>query len=441
MPPNTGKRNAQTVDPEDTVVVVLGGGRGTRLCPLTRDRAKPAVSFGGKYRLIDIPLSNCLRSKFDRIFILTQFNSFSLNRHIWQTYSRFTSQDSFIDVIAAEQTTESGDWFQGPADAVRQSLRYVLDHDPRHVLVISADQIYTMDYRDLLHSHRSREADVTIAAHYVPEAQVRSLGIVKVNRAMRVVGFREKPNDPDDVADFRLDKFHAPAGRPFLCSMGIYLFNSAVLAEALDNDEEDFGKGVIPQTAERRRMFCHPFDGYWEDVGTIETFYKANMDWRAGGGIAGVFHTGDAIITHSRQLPPSRIDGTAIDESLIADGCHIRAKRIARSVVGVRARIGESTVVEDAIIMGNDAPEGRAPLEIGANCRIRRATIDKNAVIGDGSVIENAQGIRRGRPRALRHSIRHRRDPERRRVAAEYDGLSRSDRPQGAAFSITSTMS
>jgi len=392
-----GSKPGRIVDPRDVVVVVLGGGRGSRLYPLTRDRAKPAVGFGGKYRLVDIVLTNCLRSKLGRIFILTQFNSFSLNRHIWQTYSSASPRNSYIDVIAAEQTSDSGDWFQGTADAVRQSLRHIRRGNPRYVLILSADQIYSMDYRELLAWHQDHEAEVTIAARATPAEEVHRLGVVRVDPSLRVVGFHEKPTNLDDVAAFRVDTLPAagcPPGKPFLCSMGIYLFNTEVLLDALDNEEEDFGKSVIPQTAERRVMSCFPFDGYWEDVGTIEAFYQANMDWRAGRGIATTLGRGASIITHARQLPPSRIEGALVDDSLIADGCHIHARRILRSIVGVRARIGDRTIIEDSILMGNDADEeeGQA-FEIGSDCTIRRAIIDKNAVVGDGSVIENAGGV------------------------------------------------
>ena len=388
--------SGSAVDPSDVTVVVLGGGRGSRLYPLTKYRAKPAVGFGGKYRLVDIVLTNCLGSKLSRIFILTQFNSYSLNRHIWQTYSRFAlGEEGIIDVIAAEQTPDSRDWFQGTADAVRQSFRHVLARNPRHVLVLSADQIYAMDYRELLAWHLGHGAHVTIAALCTPEAEVHRLGVVQVDERMRVVGFAEKPETLDEVAGFRVEshpEIQAAAGKPFLCSMGIYLFNTDVLAEALDNDFEDFGRQVIPATAERRTMSCFPFDGYWEDVGTIEAFYAANMDWREAGGIAQMFERGASIITHARQLPPSRIEGTLVDHSLIADGCHIHAERIARSIVGVRSRIGDSTVIEDSIVMGSDFSEGPVPFDIGSNCHIRRAIIDKNAIIGDGTIIAAPAG-------------------------------------------------
>ena len=389
-------QSLEQVDPSRVTVVVLGGGRGSRLYPLTRDRAKPAVGFGGKYRLVDIVMTNCLRSKLNRIFILTQFNSYSLNRHIWQTYSRYApSDEGIIDVIAAEQTEENRDWFQGTADAVRQVLRHVLYRNPRYVLILSADQIYSMDYREMLAWHQAHDAHVTLAALCTSEREVHRLGVVKVDGEMRVVGFAEKPETLDEVADFRVDQhpaIEAPDGKPFLGSMGIYLFNTDVLAEALDNDEKDFGRSVIPQTAQRRHMSCFPFDGYWEDVGTVQAFYEANMEWRRSGGIAEMFHRGASIITHARQLPPSRIEGTLIDESLIADGCHIHAGRIARSIVGVRGRVGDHTVIEDSILMGNDLDEGPVPFEIGSNCHVRRAIIDKNAILGDGTLIDPPAG-------------------------------------------------
>lgn len=384
------------VDPLETIVVVLGGGRGTRLYPLTRDRAKPAVSFGGKYRLIDITLTNCLRSGFRRIFILTQFNSFSLNRHIWQTYSREMSRDGFVDVIAAEQTGERSDWFQGTADAVRQSLKHILHHNPRYVLILSADQIYCMDYRALLLWNETRHADVTIAGKYSASFEIAGLGVIQADKDLRVVGFHEKPRRLSDVADFRLSGLGhvgAPPGKDYLASMGIYLFKTPVLLEALRGGEEDFGKAVIPMTARRNVMSCYPFDGYWEDVGTIASFYQANMYWRAGRGIAAMFDGGNSIITHSRQLPPSRMDGTVVTDSLIADGCHVRAKEVTRSIIGLRSRIGEGTVIEDSIVIGNDAYDNHTPFEIGRNCVIRRAILDKNVRIGDGTRIEGTDGV------------------------------------------------
>ena len=393
---STSSRQLNGVDPRDAVVIILGGGRGSRLYPLTRYRAKPAVGFGGKYRLIDIVLTNCIRSEMEKIFILTQFNSFSLNRHIWQTYSRVSPRETYIDVIAAEQTAESGDWFQGTADAVRKSLLHTMRSKPKYTLILSADQIYSMDYGDFLRWHIEHKADVTLAARYTRPEQIHGLGVVRVNQDLRVVGFCEKPKKVEEVADFRVDRLaglHPPEGAPFLCSMGIYIFNTDVLLDALDNQQEDFGRSVIPQTAQSRFMSCFPFDGYWEDVGTIEAFYQANMDWRQGQGIATMFRRGASILTHSRQLPPSRIEGAFIDDSLVADGCHLHASQIVRSIIGVRARIGDRSVVEDSIVMGNDFDEGPVPFEIGRDCLIRKAILDKDVVVGDGSVIENAAGV------------------------------------------------
>jgi glucose-1-phosphate adenylyltransferase len=375
------------VDPADVVAVVLGGGRGTRLFPLTKMRAKPAVSFGGKYRLIDIPLTNCIRSRVPRVFILTQFNSYSLNRHIWQTYSRQAPRDSFIDVIAAEQTAEHGEWFQGTADAVRQSLSHIVYHKPRYILIISGDQIYSMDYADMLRCHVENRAQITIAAHCTPADEVHRFGVMHLDAERRVRDFCEKPESPDQVAEFRVTPEllpSVPPQRPFLCSMGIYLFDAEVLAEALQCSQTDFGHGIIPRTAPSHRMFAYPFDGYWEDVGTIETFYQANMLWREGKGIAEMFEHGDAIITHSRQLRPATIDTGCVEASLVADGCDVHARELRRSIVGVRSRIGPGTVIEDAIVMGNDAYLAGVDFEIGPDCRIRRAIIDKNVVLGPG---------------------------------------------------------
>ncbi len=385
----------KSIDPKEIVVVVLGGGQGSRLYPLTRDRAKPAVGFGGKYRLIDFSISNCLQSKIEKIFILTQFNSFSLNRHIWQTYSKEMQRDSFIDVLAAEQTTENKSWYQGTADAVRQSLKYIIPHNPRYVLIISADQIYKLDYGNLLNWHVKNEADVTIAANYTSVDELFGLGVTKIKNDFSVVGFKEKPEDPSLVKDYHLDTIGVeyPNNKPYLASMGLYLFNTETLVKALDNEDEDFGKSVIPTMAKDFRMSCFPFDGYWEDVGTIKAFYKANMEWRLGEGIAKSFQDEYALITHSRQLPPSRIEGANVRSSLIADGCNIFAKSIENTIVGVRTRIGPDTEIKDSIIMGNDHYDKELPFEIGKQSVIQKAILDKNVKIGEGVRIENKEDI------------------------------------------------
>lgn len=381
-------------DPADVLVVILGGGRGSRLFPLTKQRAKPAVCFGGKYRLIDIPITNCINSQLNRIFILTQYNSFSLNRHIWQAYSREVSRDGFIDVIAAEQTDTSRDWFQGTADAVRKTMQYLLYHKPQYVLILSGDQVYSMDYNWLISYHQNHHADITVAAHYSATEEISGLGIIKVSDDLRVTDFYEKPSSANKVSDFRHNHVLPDnQNKPFLASMGIYLFNTQILMEALENDESDFGKGVIPKASQKFDMFCFPFNGYWEDVGTIKTFYEANMEWLNGGGIATMYKNGNSIITHSRMLPPSSFDGTNINNSIICDGCTIRAKEITRSIIGVRASIDKDTIIEDSIIMGNQLEGNDTHFSIGSSCKIKNAILDKDVVIGDGSKIVNIKGI------------------------------------------------
>lgn len=379
-----------TASHDDVLVVILGGGQGKRLFPLTRNRAKPAVSFGGKYRLIDIPITNCLHSDFNQIFILTQFNSFSLNRHIWQSYSQEISRGGFIDVVAAEQTIARGDWFQGTADAVRQTMQYILYHKPKYVLILSGDQVYSMDYGELLSWHREHDAQITIAANYSHPDRLHGLGVVKVNKDAAVLDFYEKPKSVDEVAAYRLGASSGcPEDRPYLASMGIYLFNTEILEKALDNAEIDFGKGVIPLAAQQYAMSCFPFDGYWEDVGTIPAFFDANMEWRIGGGISEMYHAGSSIVTHSRQLPPTRVMGTRIEDCLIADGCLLSADSIARSIIGVRTRVNTGTHIEDSIVMGNDTNRENGRPEIGRDCTIRRAITDKNVILGDGCKIVN----------------------------------------------------
>jgi glucose-1-phosphate adenylyltransferase len=382
------------IDPRDIVVVILGGGKGTRLYPLTKKRAKPAVNFGGKYRLIDIPVTNCLSSQLNRIFILTQFNSFSLNRHVFQAYSREIPRDGFVDIIAAEQRHTGGDWFQGTADAVRRTMDYVLYHKPKHILILSGDQMYAMDYRNLLLWHTTHDAEVSIATKCSAPDEIAGLGIVKADSDSRVIDFHEKPRDVAAVQDFRhSDDDLCPPERPFLASMGIYLFDTEVLLDVLDSDEMDFGKAIIPMAARTHRMICFPFDAYWEDVGSIAAFYRANMDWRSGVGISELFGDGNSIVTHARQLAPTRLSGTLVQDSIIADGGNIRAAQIDSSVVGTQTRIGPDTIVKDSIIMGNDHYRADGFFEIGSSCRITKAIIDRNVVVGDGARIENREGV------------------------------------------------
>ena len=382
-------------NPSEVLVVILGGGAGSRLYPLTKMRAKPAVSFGGKYRLIDIPITNCLNSRMNQVFILTQFNSFSLNKHIWQAYSREVSRDGFIDVIAAEQTISSGEWFQGTADAVRQTLQYITYHKPRYVLILSGDQVYSMDFNWLLAFHKSKGSDLTISGHYTAESDIGGLGIMKVDDNMKILDFCEKPTKLSQVEDFRLkhEAHQVKSDLPFLASMGIYLFNTEVLVESLKESDADFGKGIIPKAMKRCATYAFPFSGYWEDVGTIKAFFDANMEWLNGSGIAVMFRGGHSIITHSRQLPPAHIRGARVENSLICEGSVINASSITNSLIGIRTGLGEGTVVDQSIIMGGSLMPDEGDLHIGRNCEIRRAIIDKDARIGDNCRIVNAAGL------------------------------------------------
>lgn len=422
MTNNSNTNFAPTIDPSDVIVVILGGGHGSRLFPLTKIRAKPAVSFGGKYRLIDIPITNCLNSQLNKIFILTQYNSFSLNRHIWQAYSSEIGRDGFIDVIAAEQTNESKDWFQGTADAVRRCFSHMLYHKPKYVLILSGDQVYSMDFDFLFSFHRGKNADITIASHYTASEDIHGLGIVKVDNNQRVIDFYEKPDNPSLVEDFKfISENSSNFNKPYLASMGLYLFSTDALVSALDNDKTDFGKTVIPLASKQMNMFSFPFNGYWEDVGTIKTFYDANMKWLDGDGIVSLFKGGNSIITHARQLPPAQINGTTIDSSIICEGSIIHAKKIKHSIIGVRGRIGKGCEIENSIIMGNTniplytdsdvdnnlfddddedikithKKEATATknFEIGENCIIKNTIIDKDVHIGDGCKFINANGI------------------------------------------------
>ncbi len=408
------------INPEDVIVIILGGGQDSRLYPLTKVRAKPAVCFGGKYRLIDIPITNCLNSQLNKIFILTQHNSFSLNRHIWQSYSREVGREGFIDVIAAEQDTAGSDSFQGTADAIRHSLQYLIYHKPKYILVLSGDQVYSLDYNFLFSFHKSNNADVTIAARYSSQDEIGALGIIKVNNDFQVVDFSKKPVRPEQVEHFNYPKDASVAiDKPHLTSMGIYFFNTESLMEALESNETDFGKAVIPHAAKNMKMHSFPFNGYWEDVVTIKRFYDANMEWLEGGGIAELFNGGNSIITHARQLPPAKIHKTIIEHSIVSEGSIIHAEKIKHSLIGVRSRIGRGCIIDDSIIMGNaensgyDGPESEDlfdddedsdntrtfllkssnRFEIGEGCHIKNAILDKDVIIGKGSKIVNIKGV------------------------------------------------
>jgi glucose-1-phosphate adenylyltransferase len=392
---------------EDVTAVILGGGRGTRLYPLTLERAKPAVGFAGKYRLIDVPISNCINSDIRRIYVLTQFLSASLHRHIMQTYQFDTFTDGFVEILAAEQTHRGEAWYQGTADAVRASLRNVNYYRSDAILILSGDQLYRMDYKDFVSYHRDSKADITIAAYPVTREDAPRMGLLKADAKGRIVEFAEKPKDPKVIEKFRAPKdLLARCGLSeneprYLGSMGIYVFDPVVLAESLsDTGQIDFGKEVIPSSISKCKVMAYPFNGYWEDIGTIKSFYEANIAMAKPNPAFPLYLPGQPIYTRQRNLPPSRIERSEISESLVVEGCDINGAKIKDSVVGLRSVIGEGTELNGVVMMGADYYEGEkflqtwesahkdAPrLGIGKNCRIERAIIDKNARIGDSVTI------------------------------------------------------
>lgn len=399
---------AQVVVMDHVLALVLGGGRGTRLYPLTKYRSKPAVPIGGKYRLIDIPLSNCVNSGVSRIYVLTQFNSVSLHRHIRATYNFDVFHRGFVEILAAQQTLTSTDWYQGTADAVRQNLSYVNRNDVEYVLILSGDQLYRMDFRQLLATHQKSNADVTIAALPVRQEVASSLGIMRIDENGRVTGFLEKPKQEEELRYMRTDpewfaRFGLKAdGREYLANMGIYLFNRKTLVDVLEKTEyRDFGKEVFPASVRTRRVFVHLFDDYWEDIGTIGAFFDANLALTRPQPPFMLEQPNAPIYTRARFLPPSRIERATIRDSLVADGCIIgEGAVIENSIIGLRSIIGPNCVIRNTIIMGNDYYEspapGRQPLMVGDNSYIENAIVDKNCRIGKNVRIVNADGIREG---------------------------------------------
>ena len=381
---------------KNVVALVLGGGRGTRLLPLTAYRAKPAVPLAGKYRLIDIPISNCIHSEINQIYVLTQFLSTSLHRHIRGTYRFDNFSGGFVEILAAQQTMEQSDdkhdWYQGTADAVRKNLRHVLHSGIEYVLILSGDQLYRMDYSEMLATHLTSGADVTIAAKPVNRSEAGSLGIMRVDANGRVVGFLEKPKTEHELKDVAMDPawFEARGiksdGRDCLASMGIYLFHRDTLVTALAKTSyHDFGKEVFPASIRSRKVQLHVFDGYWEDIGTIRSFYDANLRLAQPNPPFELASATAPIFTRTRSLPPTRVDGVTVQHSLIADGCMIGSgTRIENSVIGLRCRIGNNVTIRNSVIMGVDFYE--APAQLAAGHEAGRPPIG----IGDGTVIENA---------------------------------------------------
>jgi glucose-1-phosphate adenylyltransferase len=386
----------------DVIAIILGGGRGSRLFPLTLHRSKPAVPIAGKYRLIDIPISNCLNSNCRRIFVLTQYQSESLNKHLNHTYKFDYFSSSFVSLLAAEQTEQNSEWFQGTADAVRRSLRHLAEHRSREVLILSGDQLYQMDYRRMLETHRRHVADVTVAVTPVSAEQAPALGILKVNRQGRITHFEEKPK-PE-----RLDALvsEMPGSGPvFLASMGIYAFNREALERSLaDESLIDFGKNVIPEAVPKLRVHAHIQRGYWEDVGTIRSYFQANLALCQPVPPFDFYDASRPVFTNPRLLPATKVESCTVKNALISEGSILIGAEVERSVIGIRARIARGAKIHDSLVLGadfyetldeiqRDSARGVPPIGIGPDTLVERAIVDKNARIGAGVTIKNERGV------------------------------------------------
>lgn len=380
------------------LAVILGGGAGTRLFPLTASRSKPAVPIAGKYRLVDIPISNCINSGINRMFVLTQFNSASLNKHIKNTYHFSAFSTGFVDILAAEQTPDNPGWFQGTADAVRQSLRHISNLEYDHILILSGDQLYQMDFGDMLKNHIVSQTDISIATIPVDDRDAPEFGILKTNEQNVITSFIEKPKKdllPEWVSDTGAEM--QKQGRNYLASMGIYIFNKKILDKLLNEahpNATDFGKEIIPDSIENYKVSSFQYDGYWTDIGNIYSFYEANLALTQEIPPFNLFDNTKMVYSRARMLPPAKISGTTLEKTIIAEGSIIHASRIEQSVVGIRSRIGHGTTVVSTYIMGNDYYEtieemelntskGLPKIGIGERCYIKDAIIDKNCRIGN----------------------------------------------------------
>lgn len=385
-----------------TVAVVMGGGAGTRLHPLTLDRAKPAVPLAGKYRLVDIPISNCLNSGLRKIYLLTQFNSSSLHRHIQRTYKFDEFSDGYVEIMAAQQTPDkTTGWYQGTADAVRRNLRHLDNEAHDLVLILSGDQLYRMDYREILAHHIARQADITVATLPVRRAEAKGFGIMQTGPDSRIVRFVEKPKEDAVLDDLRLDarmreRMGIQADEDmFLASMGIYVFNRDTLKAALDNERIDFGKDIIPSSMQKHAVFAYVFEGYWEDIGTIKAFFNANLDLCAPMPKFNLFDRIRPIYTRPRYLPASKCHGGRLKDAVLADGCIIGDATLTRALLGIRSVIGSGVSMEEVVMMGADHYDDQQmrpfpeapPLGVGDGTQVRRAIIDKNVRIGRNCVI------------------------------------------------------
>lgn len=377
-----------------TLAIILGGGQGSRLYPLTKDRSKPAVPIAGKYRLVDIPISNCINSGIKRMYVLTQFNSASLNRHIKNTYHFSFFSSAFVDVLAAEQTIASDKWFQGTADAVRQSMHHFLNHDFEYALILSGDQLYQMDYRLMLEAHKKSKAKISIATIPVNKKEATSFGILKSDEKNIITSFIEKPDASllpewtSEVSDEMKNQ-----GRNYLASMGIYIFNRDLLIELMNNpDTMDFGKEIIPQAIDKHKTLSYQYEGYWTDIGNIDSFFEANLGLTEDIPKFNLYDKSKRIYTRARMLPTTKISGTTLEKTVIAEGCIVSAAKIQKSVIGIRSRIGNESTVINTYMMGNDYYETLKDISennieilmgIGERCFIKNTIIDKNCRIGD----------------------------------------------------------
>nr|WP_315149409.1 glucose-1-phosphate adenylyltransferase [uncultured Flavobacterium sp.] len=391
---------------KNVIAIILGGGQGSRLFPLTESRSKPAVPIGGKYRLVDIPISNCMNSDIYRIFVLTQFNSASLNAHIKNTYHFSIFSHAFVDILAAEQTPDNPRWFQGTADAVRQCMPHFLNHDFDYALILSGDQLYQMDLNEMIEEHIKNQADISIATLPVNAKDAPEFGILKTNSESFIDAFIEKPAKEllpeweSEVSDQMRSE-----GKLYLASMGIYIFNRKFLLDVMaESSTKDFGKEIIPQAVGNKRIFSFQYEGYWTDIGNIDSFFEANIGLTDDLPQFNLFDDNNKIFTRPRLLPPTKFKKTSIDRSIMSDGCIVNAKEIVRSVIGNRSRIGEETVIHNTYVMGNDfyqsidemkvdVANGKILVGIGERCFINNAIVDKNCRIGDDVHIEGGKQL------------------------------------------------
>ena len=392
------------------VTIILAGGQGKRLYPLTKKRSKPAVPIAGRFRLIDIPLSNCIHSGLRKIFILTQYSSESLHRHIFLTYHFDNFTKDFVTILSAQQTLESPDWYQGTADAVRQNLRF-LRTEGDLVLILSGDHIYRMDYRRFIDFHLNKGADISIAVNPVRYDQASEFGVMQIDKSARITAFYEKPTELPLLESTKVpeESFHQfqidAAGRTHLASMGVYLFNWDVLRELLEKtDSKDFGRDVIPYAINQRKVYAYFFDGYWEDIGTIKSFYEVHLDLTNPLPKFNFYDEERPIFSHARFLPGSKILSSEIENSILCEGSIINRSKITHSIIGIRSHIGENSLIERSVLMGADffesgeeksrnSKQGLPDVGIGRGCEIRKAIIDKNARIGNGVKLINARGV------------------------------------------------